>query len=31
LPIAVGSKGGVIEKNPIYKATMQIMGNPSAK
>ena len=22
LPISVGSKGGVIEKNPLYKSTM---------
>ena len=31
LPISVGSKGGVIEKNPLYKSTMDILKNPSAQ
>lgn len=31
IPIAVGSVGGVIEKNPVYKSTMSILGNPSSK
>lgn len=31
LPISVGTRGGVIEKNPIYKQTLAILGNPSAQ
>jgi hydroxymethylglutaryl-CoA reductase len=31
LPIAVGIIGGVVEKNPLYKATLDILGKPSAK
>jgi hydroxymethylglutaryl-CoA reductase len=31
LPLAVGSQGGVISKNPLYKSTMEILGNPSAQ
>ena len=30
LPIAVGTKGGVVERNPLYKYTLEILGNPSA-
>lgn len=31
LPISVGTKGGVLEKSPLYKQTLAILGNPSAK
>jgi hydroxymethylglutaryl-CoA synthase len=31
LPISVGTVGGVIGKNPLYKNTLQILGKPSAK
>ena len=31
LPLAVGTKGGVIQKNPIYKTILDILGNPSAQ
>ena len=31
IPISVGSRGGVIEKNPLYRTTMDILGNPNAK
>jgi len=31
LPIAVGSVGGVINKNPLYKSTFDIMGHPNAQ
>lgn len=31
LPVAVGTKGGVIDKNPIYKTTLDILGNPTAQ
>jgi hydroxymethylglutaryl-CoA reductase len=31
LPIAVGTVGGALEKNPIYKVAMQILGNPDSK
>ena len=31
LPISVGSKGGVIDKNSIYKAAFEIAGSPSAQ
>lgn len=30
LPLAVGTKGGVVERNPLYKYTLDILGNPSA-
>lgn len=31
LPIAVGSVGGVISKNPLYRSTFEVMGNPNAQ
>lgn len=31
LPIAVASVGGVINKNPLYKSTFEIMGHPNAQ
>lgn len=31
LPIAVGSIGGVISKNSLYKSTMEMMGNPNSQ
>lgn len=31
LPIAVGTKGGVVQKNPLYKTTLDILGKPTAK
>lgn len=31
LPIAVGVKGGVLDKNPLYKTTLNILGQPNAK
>ncbi len=31
LPISVGTKGGVVEKNPLYKTTLDILGKPSAQ
>lgn len=31
LPLSVGSKGGVLDKNPLYKSTMDILKNPSAQ
>ena len=29
IPISIGTKGGVIEKNPLYKQTLGILGDPS--
>lgn len=31
LPIAVGSIGGALEKNPIYRQSLEILGNPDSK
>lgn len=31
LPISVGTVGGALEKNPIYKVALQILGNPDSK
>lgn len=31
LPIAVGSVGGVLDKNPIYRQSMEILGKPDSK
>jgi degradative hydroxymethylglutaryl-CoA reductase len=31
LPIAVGTKGGVIDKNPLYKLAMSLMNNPTSQ
>jgi len=31
LPIAVGSKGGVLGSNPIYENNLKLSGNPNAK
>ena len=31
LPIAVGTKGGAINKNPLYGKTLEILGNPSSQ
>lgn len=31
LPIAIGSKGGVLESNPIYKNNFRLLGFPSAR
>ena len=30
LPVSVGTKGGVVSRNPLYQYTLDILGNPSA-
>ncbi|KAJ3085463.1 hypothetical protein HK102_014149 [Quaeritorhiza haematococci] len=31
LPVAVGTRGGVLKTNPVYNYTLGVMGNPDAK
>ena len=31
LPVAVGTIGGTITKNDLYKESLKIMGNPSTR
>ena len=31
LPLAVGSVGGVINKNPLYKSVFGLMGDPNSQ
>ncbi|KAJ3133042.1 hypothetical protein HK100_004726 [Physocladia obscura] len=31
MPISVGTKGGVLKTNPVYKYTLGMMGNPDSK
>lgn len=31
LPLAVGTMGGVLKSNPVYKANFTLMGNPNSQ